>query len=73
MISLFNRKKEKLANPNNIKISSILSFIAKSHLIQCKKYINKLKEFGLHLKNKSHFLFALILFDKSYNFFVPTM
>ncbi len=73
MISSFNRKKKKLTNPNDVKISSMLSFVAKLHLIQCKKYIIKLKEFGLHPKNKSHSLFALIFFNKSCNFFVPTI
>lgn len=48
MIFWFSEKKEKLASPNNIKISPILRFVAKLYLIQCKKYINKLKKLGLY-------------------------
>lgn len=49
----------------------MMSFDTKSHLIQYEKYINRLKEFGLHPKNQSYFISALIVFDKSYNFFKP--
>lgn len=73
MISSSNGKKEKLVSPNDVKISSMLSFVAKSHLMPCEKYINRLKEFGLHPKNKSHSLSALIPFDKSCNFLVPSI
>lgn len=44
MIFSLNEKKEKLANLNTVRISSMLSVITKSQLMQCKKYINRLKE-----------------------------
>ncbi len=71
MIFSFNRKKYKLVNPNNIRINFMLSIITKLHLMQYKKYINRLKKFGLYLKNKNYSLYILILFNSSYNFLMP--
>lgn len=41
--------------PKDVKIiSSMLRFVSKSHLMQREKDTNRLKEWGLHQKSKSH-------------------